>query len=361
MTTTWPLANREAAKRAMERHARLKDQAKQPTREDSALWRASTRLALATKRPGLLDSILEGLPLTGDVDGHVTVPTAKVDDHRFGQSEGVPFVLEINVDRENAAPANVGHKVDQVFFQHYPPLLFNVCFSCGAPQGACRVGVYGDPRSRWFNVFFGYYQLDVKVADRPSPFGYDVDGEVVKDDVLRIGKSDWNYFSNWLYGVPESAIAPNNTLDGATVDVKKRGITIAERAWDVLTIDKAKMVSAYVSGKPGDAALESRGPYSFLWQGAFGFPTPLGKELPDLPSFFPCEMKARLYMCARKVEHDAFKGQEVFQTFLFGGTVNNWWAEKNGRHEENDEFLECQLEAVREVIKTSYPDLGFDP
>lgn len=113
----------------------------------------------------------------------------------------------------------------------YPPLLFNVCFACGAPEGPTRVGLYGDPRSRWFNVFLGYYQLDVLANAASSPFGYDTNGDVVKDQVLRIGKSDWNYFSNWMYGVPESAILPNNTLQGATVDVKKRGITIGNKAW----------------------------------------------------------------------------------------------------------------------------------
>lgn len=356
----WPVAKPDAAARTLSRGGRFK-RARQPTREDTALWRASTRVAMATKRPGLLDRMLEGLPLTGDVDGRVAVPAAVVDDPRFGRSEGVPFVLEIDVDRVHREPANVGHKVDDVFFQDYPPLLFNVCFSCGKPEGACRVGLYGDPRSRWFNVFFGYYQLDVRVKDHPSPFGYDVNGVVQKDQVLRIGKSDWNYFSNWMYGVPEKAILPHNTLDGATVDVQPRGITIAGRTWDVLTIDKARMVSAYVSGKPGDATLEGRGVYSFMWQQAFGNPSPQHKTLPELNSFFPCDMKARLYMCARKVEHDPYAGEAVWQTFLFGGTVNQWWAARNDRFEENEEFLACQCEAVREVITQSFPDLGFDP
>ena len=362
MTIEWPVASPEASKRALEKNARIRRRPKTTTREDTDAWRKSASDALTGRQPSLIDRILEGLPLTGDIDGRVAVPVPQVDDHRFGQSSGIPFVLEIDVDRVNKAPANVGHKVDDVFFQSYPPLLFNVCFACGAPQGPTRVGLYGDPRSRWFNVFLGYYQLDVLANEEaPSPFGYDTKGDVVKDQVLRIGKSDWNYFSNWMYGVPESAILPNNTLTGATVDVKKRGITIGNKAWDVLTIDKARMVSAYVSGKPGDATLEARGPYSFLWQGAFGFPNPQGQSMPELNSFFPCDMKATLYMCARKVEHAEYSGQATWQTFLFGGTVNQWWAEKNRRFEENDEFLECQLEAVREVIKRDYPELGYEP
>jgi hypothetical protein len=313
---------------------------------------------METRQPDLLERILEGLPLTGDVDGRVAVPVAQVNDPRFGESEGVPFVLEIDVDGVDTAPANVGHKVDTAFFQNDPALMFNVCFSCGKPRGLGRIGVYGDPRSQWFNVFFGYYQLDVRVKDRPSPFGYDAAGNVVTDEILRIGKSDWNYFSNWLYGVPESFVLPNNDLGAATVDVKPRGLAIGGRTWDVLTIDDATMVSAYVSGLPGDGELEARGPYSFLWQCAFGFPNRL--RLPGLQSFFSTDMKARLYMCARKVERDPYAGEAVWQTFLFGGTVNKWWARQGyGRTKENDDFLEAQLEAVRKVMLTSYPELGF--
>jgi hypothetical protein len=331
----------------------------QPPRTDSLLWRAQLATAMATKNPTALEKALEGLPLVGDVDGRRLLPPAQVKDATFGDSAGVPFALEIDVDDVREAPADVGQKVDQVFFPNAPRLLFNVCFSCGAPKGVLREGTYGDPTSPWFNVFFGYYQIDVIASEWGRPFGYldAASGAVNTDDVLRIGKADWNYFSNWMYGVPEVAIAPNNTLTGARVEVGPRE-RIGQRQWDVLNISQARMVSAYVSGKATDPKLEERGPYSFLWRMAFGCPKPR-PEYPELSSFFPVDMTATLFMSFREVKNDPYTGKDVFQTFLFGGTVNEWWQATFGKVGDNRRLLGLQLDAVKRVIVDAYPDLGF--
>jgi hypothetical protein len=331
----------------------------QPPRTDSLLWRAQLATAMATKNPTALERALEGLPLVGDVDGRRLLPPAQVKDATFGDSAGVPFALEIDVDDVREAPADVGQKVDQVFFPNAPRLLFNVCFSCGAPKGVLREGTYGDPTSPWFNVFFGYYQIDVIASEWGRPFGYldAASGAVNTDDVLRIGKADWNYFSNWMYGVPEVAIAPNNTLTGARVEVGPRE-RIGQRDWDVLNISQARMVSAYVSGKATDPKLEERGPYSFLWRMAFGCPKPR-PEHPELSSFFPVDMTATLFMTFRQVKNDPYTGKDVFQTFLFGGTVNEWWQATFGKVGDNRRLLGLQLDAVKRVIVDAYPELGF--
>ncbi|MCA2979278.1 MAG: hypothetical protein INH41_23315 [Myxococcaceae bacterium] len=331
----------------------------QPPRADSLVWRAQLATAMVTKSPSALERALEGLPLVGDVDGRRLLPTAQVNDATFGASAGVPFALEIDVDDVREAPADVGQKVDRAFFPEAPRLLFNVCFSCGAPKGVLREGSYGDPTSPWFNVFFGYYQIDVVASAWGRPFGYcdASSGAVDTDDVVRIGKADWNYFSNWMYGVPEAAITPHNSLSGTRVEVGPRE-RIGARAWDVLHIARARMVSAYVSGRPGDARLEERGPYSFLWRMAFGCPRPR-PELPQLASFFPVDMAATLFMTFREVKNDPYTGQDVFQTFLFGGTVNEWWQGTFGKAGDNQRLLGLQLDAVRRVITDAYPDLGF--
>ena len=61
MTMTWPVADPETSRRALEKNAKTRARPKTTIQEDTALWRASTRLALATNRPGLFDRILEGL------------------------------------------------------------------------------------------------------------------------------------------------------------------------------------------------------------------------------------------------------------------------------------------------------------
>jgi hypothetical protein len=301
------------------------------------------------------------LPLVGDVDNKFRAPEAVVNDPRFGQSEGVPFVMEIAVDGERSIPAGVGQKVDNVFFKEAPKLLFNVSFACGKPKGLCRTGIYGDPRSIWFNVFFGYYQIDVSARAWGRPFGYEADGVTVCwDDVLRIGKSDWNYFSNWLYGVPDQAIdsvnMPLRAADTSTTHHGRRPIN--GNTWDVIEIDNAHVVSAYDNGQGPE--LVQRELWSTLWQASYGFP--LKKRVVEEQSFFPVPMKANLYMAWRKVDDDNDLGEPAYQTFLFGGTINKWWSAKSAQHAaDNEEFLKVQLAAVEKVMRTYYPDLGFQP
>lgn len=299
------------------------------------------------------------LPMVGDVDNKFRAPEAVVDDKRFGKSEGLPFVMEIVVDGENSAPAGVGRKVDQVFFEDRQKLLFNVSFACGKPKGLCRVGTYGDPRSIWFNVFFGYYQIDVVKRTWGRPFGYEADGVTPHwDDLLRIGKSDWNYFSNWMYGVPDKAIdVVNMPLRAPTTTTTHLGrVPVNGRSWDRVEMDNVDVVSAYDNGEgPG---LTQRELWSTLWQSSYGFP--IKKRVVEEPSFFAVPMKGRFNMCWREVPKDNDHEESTFQTFMFGGTINQWWSAKSPQHRlDNEEFLKVQMAAVEKVMRKDYPDLGF--
>jgi hypothetical protein len=313
------------------------------------------RLAAALGFPKFMQ-----LPLVGDVDNRFRAPVAQIDSPRFGKSEGLPFVMEIVVDGEKSEPANVGRKVDQVFFKDRGKLLFNVSFACGKPQGFFRRGVYGDPRSIWFNVFFGYYEIDVKKSVWKRPFGYEEDGRTIRwDDILRIGKSDWNYFSNWLYGVPDEAIDPTNDLEHpkpVTIHHGRRPVN--GKAWDVLEMDDVMVVSAYDSGRAGEKKLVDRELWSLLWRASFGFP--LSKDVCPEKSFFAVPMKAKLYMYFRERKDNDLE-KCAYQTFLFGGTINKWYSRGSPqRAQENEEFLEEQMRAVERVMREKdFHDLGF--
>jgi hypothetical protein len=299
------------------------------------------------------------LPMVGDIDNRFAAPEVQLKDPRFGESQGLPFVMEVPVDDEHTPPAGVGKKVDDTFFQHRSKLLFNVSFACGKPQGLFRRGVYGDPRSIWFNVFFGYYEIDVEQTAWGRPFGYEADGTTIHwDDVLRIGKSDWNYFSNWMYGVPDAAIDQTNfPLRGPQTTTTHLGRkNINGRLWDVLELDMVDVVSAYWSGS-GQGLVE-RELWSFLWRASYGFP--LGKKVVDEENFFAVPMKARLYMSFRKAKDDNDFGVPAYQTFLFGGTINQRYSAQSPSHKAtNEAFLQAQLEAVEKVMQKDYPDLGF--
>ena len=299
------------------------------------------------------------LPLVGDVHNRFATRGARLDDPRFGCSQGLPFVMEIPVGDGRTPPAGVGKKADDAFFRLHKDLLFNVSFACGRPCGLFRRTVYGDPRSIWFNVFFGHYEIDVAQAAWGRPFGYEADGRTVCwDDVLRIGKADWNYFSNWVYGVPDAAVtATDLPLRGPQSVTRHLGRhPVNGREWDLLEMEGIQVSSAYWDGSmPG---LVDRGLWSFLWRASFGFP--LGRKVADDPSFFAVPMKARLYMAWREASADNDLGVPAYQTFLFGGTINQRHSARSHAHrEENEAFLAAQLEAVERVMRRDYPALGF--
>lgn len=300
------------------------------------------------------------LPLVGDVDNKFRAPVAQLNSNRFGESEGLPFVMEIVVDGERSAPAGVGQKVDSVFFKEKPRLLFNVSFACGKPRGLFRTGVYGDPRSIWFNVFFGYYEIDVDKEEWGRPFGYEANGtDIHWDDIIRIGKSDWNYFSNWVYGVPDQAIDPTNALHPPPTTRSLGRHTVGAKQWDQVVIDDALVVSAYASGRKGQPKLVERELWSLLWRTSYGFP--INQPVVEQPDFFAVPMKANLYMCWREKKRDNDLGKTSYQTFLFGGTINQWYSQQSPeKKRENEAFLEEQLAAVRRVmVSDDFKDLGF--
>lgn len=300
--------------------------------------------------------LLRRFPLAGDINDVFFADDAEIDDPKIGKSMSVPTVLEIVVDREaGITPAGVGEVVHKTFFPDRDKLIFNVCFSCGAAN-PFRPGVYGDPTSIWFNVFFGYYEIDVPKATWGRPFGYTADGQINWDDILRIGKADWNYFSNYVYGVPHKYIRPYDGLDDPQVKSRYLGREkVGKREWDLLELDGAQVVSAYVSGTDGKKLIDEDLVFSPLWRASFGQPSPRPEQFPD--SFFPVRMKARIYMAWREVEKDNDLLEPAYQTFLFGGTINDLYPDKA----ENERFLGLQMDAVRKVMRGSYRDLGFDP
>ena len=263
---------------------------------------------------------------------------------RFGPGSDFPAVLEIQVTDRRVRPLGVGEIVDEIYFPGSPPVIFNVCFSCAKPDLAGR-SAYADPTSHWFNVFFGFYEIDVSAARWGRPFGFTeaelAPQSVCVDDLLKIGKADWNYFSNWMYGVPRryvdryreigtGAAAPRATItprlvrDGA-------GPPHVEG-----TIEGLRAVSGYPAGE----RLENNVCFwSPVWRRVFGTcgPRP-GHEQP-----FPgTSMKMKFWMRFEE-GHDVDLGERAYKTFLCGGSINESWPDAAF----NEEFLEAQMRAVR--------------
>jgi hypothetical protein len=287
-------------------------------------------------------------PTIGKVGGSVRTHAPVVNDPQIGRSRSiVPIVGRIDVDDSPKLVARMGGIAKATFFADYPSFVFNVCFAVGDFGLFFRPGLYADPHSHWFNVFIGYYQLDVPKATWNRPFAYEAAGArpaIRLEDIIRIGKADWNFFSNYMYGVPLDCIKPHNQVDLSTPCRNLGSHTIGSRFWDLVEIEEVKVVSGYESDSPGARKLVNNSILTPLWRRTFGLP----RTRPDFPeSFIRTDIRARLYL---SFSEDA----ESYHTVIFGGTVN-----KSFPSSLNERFLDLQLTACRAIISRHYPHLGF--
>lgn len=202
-------------------------------------------------------------------------------------------------------------------------------------------------------MFFGYYEIDVLKREWGRPFGYEDDGRTVRfEDVVRIGKADWNYFSNHLYGVPEEAIRPFNAIDMSTTQTQNLGRQkVGPAFWDMIRVANVSVVGPYVSRHDGQSLINVDFPpiVSTAWRFAFG--TYPDDDAGPPTSFAGTTMSGEFYMSYME---DQVEGEEVYETYLFGGTVNEGFPDKA----ENRRFLDLQLASVRNVI-AQQEGLGF--
>ena len=284
-------------------------------------------------------------PTLGAVGGDILAHPPAVDAGGAGASHSVvPTITRIPVDDQPRIGTPVGGMVKAALFAAVPDFVFNVCFAVG-PFRLFRPGAYGDPTSPWFNVFAGYYQIDCPKPSWTRPFGYAAaspGAAIAFDDILRIGKADWNYFSNWMYGVPLASVTPYDAPDPGVVCTAQGRVPIGRSLWDLIDVDGFGAVSAYQA--QGSTALEDNTVLTPLWRATYGE----AESVPGFDTSFPgTRMHARLYMAWSE---DA----GAFHTYLFGGTVNKAFDDRG-----NPQFLDEQMAACAKVIAEHYPTLGF--
>lgn len=286
-------------------------------------------------------------PTLGAVGGQIEAHPPQINDATHGNSASiVPTITRIPVDTVERIGTPVGKLVKQALFPATPNFVFNVCFAVG-PFEPFLPGAYGDPTSIWFNVFAGYYQIDCPKPSWDRPFGYTLGPSGATpafDDLVLIGKADWNYFSNWMYGVPLDQVQPYDKPDPGVVCRSLGRRTVGQTQWDLVDIDGFSAVSAYQSEAAGAAQLVDNTPLTPLWRVTYG--EPQGQPGHD-QSFVGTSMHAQLLMA---YSEDA----TAYHTYLFGGTVN-----KAFDPTQNASFLAEQMAACRAVIAEHYPTLGF--
>jgi hypothetical protein len=303
------------------------------------------------------------LPLVGDIDNRTWATPVDIRGGKtHGRSMTVPAILEIHVDGSTGrtTPPALA-PVAQRLFAGYPPFIFNVSFACGRAR-PFRPGVYADPRSPWFNVFVGYYQIDVLQSVWQRPFGYRMNDAGVlapcTDDLARLGEADWNYFSNYMYGVPIDAVHRADRPD-ATFAVRPQ-VEIAGRRWDHLEATGMNVASAYLAPEDRRQLVDNDRLLSGVWRCVFGEPFRRRRAEGPETSFFPTPMRAQLYACHTTAGDDRDLKGAVYRTMIFGGTINEWWsAQAPGRAAHNDAFLALQMQTIRTLIERRFSHLGF--
>jgi hypothetical protein len=319
--------------------------------------------ALFSKMPEWMKDAMETyIPNTGRMGDSIEMgKPAVIDSQEFGQSSATPAILQIPVSAEEKGLVAAGKKAHDKFFGGYPDFDFNVNFSCAKADLLTGKSAYADPRSPWWNVFFGRYQIDAPIGKdawkRPLGFTDHSMKTVSFDDITRIGNSDWGYFSNWMYGVPDEALNRAFAAQKAAPAPKMRVITDPLEqvpGYTLCEVDGILLPSAYVSGGGEQALTTNEFGLTQVWQRIFG------KQADDVTSdpavkqkypnsFVPTSMKMRFYLKAAR-RFDPVKGF-VYTTSIYGGGVNKTWAGDDPvKQAYNERFLQAQMDAVKKTM-----------
>src|SRR6516162_5646398 len=120
---------------------------------------------------GLLDGIkklLSKVPIA-DVNHKYILNPPKVSDPKIGKSHSFPIALKIVVAKDSTGfPGGIGKIVHEALFSSYPRFTFKVAFAC-ADVSLLGHSDYANPKSIWYNVFFGYYEIEVPKNEWKRP------------------------------------------------------------------------------------------------------------------------------------------------------------------------------------------------
>ncbi len=162
----------------------------------------------------------------------------------------------------------------------------------------------------------------------------------ILEELVRLGKSDWNWFSNWDYGVPDDILLLYSAVPPTAGVVSTPLVTVGSRQWHQVDVRDTKAASCYVAGGPGARQLVHNTVLEVTWRRSFGAPSPR----PAQPtSFIPTVLDAKVYM-------SYWEDDSHYHTVIFGGTILAG---------KDPAFLGAQIAATETVMTADYPGLGF--
>lgn len=287
---------------------------------------------------GAITSCFHKLPTIGEINGKYFVEIKGINDNVFGRTRESVGVYEIEV-KDKPKVLKVGKIIKDMMFSDYPDFLLNI-IATSAYVNEKGISDYANPLSHWYNVFYGFYEINVPVDKVSSAYGFDVNGNVIPMDIIKIGLCDWNLVTAYMYGVPLEYCKDNVKITGyEQIRLINKSVKIGNFTYQEVEFGNIIGTSVY----PAKESLVDNAFYiSDMLQkswGKHGYIEGYNQPFP------PVRMSGRFYI-TWSVFHDDDLGVQCYKTIVGGGVINMDYPDVAF----NLSFLDKQMEMVRESI-----------
>jgi hypothetical protein len=255
-------------------------------------------------------------------------------DTKFGRSRDNNATVTINVSDND----DIGKLLKELMFKNYPDFYLNIIAS-SAVVDQNGISDYANPVSQWFNVFYGFYEIDIPISDRSLPYGFDSSGIVIPLDIIRIGLCDWNMLSSYMYGVPYNICEHNTHITGNENLYVTGTIKIGKYTYIEVEFNNVLGTSVY---QAKSSLLNKENPISKLLQQSWGgYPYIPGYDIP-----FPKVRMAGKFYITHITVFNYKLNCFCYKTIVGGGVINIDYYD--GKF--NNDFLNKQMSEIRNTI-----------
>lgn len=262
-------------------------------------------------------------------------------DGKFGKDNIIQYVIEYNVPDyilDGESLENIGYMLKKYMFEEYPSFMCSEYLTCSKKNN------YSNPLSNWYNVVYGFYEINAPCSGWARPYGFTTDFKIIPSEIIKVISSNTNIVINYIYGVPFWKCVEACSMQGKEkVTIVNEKVSIGEYNYIEIMIEDMNLITCYTT----DKKLLSL-PYnslSKLWREIFGTVEYIKGFETDFPII---RMKGKFYV---RYEHtfDRRLRTFVFKTWIYGGIVNM----DTPNIMFHNEFLSEQLKSIRLSIEQS--------
>lgn len=260
-----------------------------------------------------------------------------MDDPKFGKSRTNSETFKIEIS-EHPKGLQVGKIIKRLMFQDYPDFYVNIIASSPIVNNN-GISDFPNPQSHWFNVFYGFYEIDLPIHSFSSPFGFDSNNHVIPIEIIKFGLCDWNIITSYLYGVPYELCEENVKITGnEKMSVINDSIKIGKYFYKEIEFSDILVTSSY----PAKSKLDTHSPIAKLLQKEWGIYNYIkGYDIP-----FPTVRMAGRFYITSMISYNHDINCFCYKTIVAGGVVNMNHPDPHF----NQEFLNKQMQSIRQSI-----------